>query len=134
MTLLEPENVLGAAAKSPKSTGGRPGSTNEGRLENYEELDGYLEGAIRRLKIPDLAGAELLLRKASIKATSMWAGSGDPALPQPLTDLDEFRENLRRLNLRWRAPDPHPLVSLLEGIRSQFGDHTHFGAGSRVAP
>ncbi len=64
----------------------------------------------------------------------MWVGSGGPALPQPLTDLDEFRENLRRLNLRWRTPDPHPLIGLLKEIHSQFGDHTHFGAGRRVDP
>ena len=130
MTLLEPENVLGAAAKSPESAGGPPGATNGGRLEDHEELDGFLQGAIRHLEIPDLAGAELLLEKASVKATSMWLGSRDPALPQPLTDLNEFRENLRRLkNLRWRTPDPHPLAGLLKEIRSQFGDHAHFAAG-----
>ena len=113
------------------------GEQREARSPGYprgdrEELDHFLEKALRQLESSDLAGAEPSLKKVSIKATSIWVASGDPTLPQPLTDLDGFRENLRRLRYGRRTPDPGPLVYLLEEIRSQFDNHSYFGTDRRT--
>ena len=130
MSFPGPENLPKIGEGSPERAGGYTEAAGPGCSgEDYEELNRFLEAAVRQLKSSDLTGAELLLKKASVRATSMWIASGDPSLPQPLTDLDEFRENLRRLEYQRRRPAPHPLVEVLEDVRSQFENHPYFGAG-----
>jgi hypothetical protein len=113
------------------------GEQREARSLGYlrgdcEELNRFLEEAIQHLKNSDLASAEQRLKKVSIKATSIWVASGGPTLPQPLTDLDGFRENLRRLRYGGRTTDPGPLVYLLEEIHSQFENHSYLGTDRRA--
>lgn len=50
-------------------------------LEDYEELDRLLEEAERSLGDEDLREANEALKRAGVKATSMWGEVGRPALP-----------------------------------------------------
>ncbi len=49
--------------------------------EDYEELDRLLEESDRSLADGDLRGANEALKRAGVKAASMWGGVGRPILP-----------------------------------------------------
>lgn len=49
--------------------------------DDYEELDRLLEEADRSLGDEDLRGANEALKKAGVKATTMWGEVARPALP-----------------------------------------------------
>ena len=49
--------------------------------EDYEELDRLLAEAVKFLEDEDLRGANKALKRAGVKAASMWGGIGQPALP-----------------------------------------------------
>ncbi len=50
--------------------------------EDYEELDRILDEADRFLEKEDLRGANETLKRAGVKATSMWSEVGRPVLPE----------------------------------------------------
>ena len=49
--------------------------------EDYEELDRLLEESDRSLEDGDLRGANEALKRAGVKAASMWGEVGRPVLP-----------------------------------------------------
>lgn len=49
--------------------------------EDYEELDRLLMEADKSLEAEDLRGANEELKRAGVKATSMWGEVGQPVLP-----------------------------------------------------
>lgn len=60
--------------------GHRDGNGRRGR-QDYEELDRLLEEADQSLGDGDLRGTNESLKKAGVKAASMWGEVGQPALP-----------------------------------------------------
>ncbi len=88
--------------------------------EDYEELDRLLMEADRSLEDEDLRGVNEALKRAGVKATSMWGEVGQPVLPghtrkligllwdvqedlsHPGRNLPEaFRKDLRELRSRF---------------------------------
>ncbi len=49
--------------------------------EDYEELDRFLAEAERSLEDEDLRGANEALKRAGVKAATMWGEVGKPVLP-----------------------------------------------------
>ncbi len=63
-------------------TGGKVENGNRRRSEDYEELDRLLLGADETLEREDLRGTNEALKKANVKATSMWCEVGQAVLPE----------------------------------------------------
>jgi hypothetical protein len=70
--------------------------------EDYEELDRLLTEADGSLVDEDLRGANEMLKKAGVKATSMWGEVGRPVLPGHVRALVsllwDVQEDLARAN------------------------------------
>jgi hypothetical protein len=68
------------------------------RREDYEELDRLLEEANQSLGDEDLRGANEVLKRAGVKAASMWGEVGRPTLPghtrKLITLVGEFQRDL----------------------------------------
>ena len=90
--------------------------------EDYEELDRFLMEADRSLEDEDLRGANEALKRAGVKATSMWGEVGQPVLPGHTRKLigllwevqedlshpgrnspEAFRKDLRELRSRFET-------------------------------
>jgi hypothetical protein len=89
--------------------------------EDYEELDRFLMEADGSLGDEDLRGANEALKKAGLKATSMWGKVGRPVLPghvraQVLLHVPE-QEDLRKAERN----SPELLQKNLRDLRSPFG-------------
>ena len=57
------------------------GHERRGR-EDYKELDQLLDGANQSVRDQDLRGANETLKRAAVKAASMWGEVGRPRLPE----------------------------------------------------
>lgn len=62
-------------------TGGKMENGDRRRSEDYEELDRLLLGADEALEKEDLRGTNEALKRANVKAASMWGEVGQPTLP-----------------------------------------------------
>lgn len=99
------------------------------RREDYEELDRLLEEADRSLGDEDLRGANEVLKRAGVKAASMWGEVGQPVLPghtrKLVTLVGEFQRDLG-------DPDQDSLDELRDDIgelRSRFEREAREDAG-----
>lgn len=100
--------------------------------EDYEELDRLLVEAYKSLEGGDLRTADEALKKAGVKATSMWSGAGRAALPgytgKLVGLLWEVREDLSRT----RGNYPFLRKNLRE-LRSRFELEARRDAGKTTA-
>jgi hypothetical protein len=95
------------------------GQERRGR-EDYEELDRLLMEADRSLEDEDLRGANEALKRAGVKAASMWGEVGQPTLPGHTRKLVgllwEVQEDLSRPGRN----SPDSLQKDLRELRSRF--------------
>ena len=89
--------------------------------EDYEELDRLLTEADGSLVDEDLRGANEMLKKAGVKATSMWGEVGRAVLPGHVRALVsllwDVQEDLARAE---RNSSPELLQKNLRDLRSRF--------------
>ncbi len=101
-------------------TGGKVKNGNRRRSEDYKELDRLLLGADEALEKEDLHGTNEALKKANVKAASMWGEVGRPALPGHTRRLVgliwEVQEDLSRAERH----NPDGLRQSLRELRSRF--------------
>jgi len=95
------------------------GHERRGR-EDYKELDQLLDGANQSVRDQDLRGANETLKRAAVKAASMWGEVGRPRLPEHTRRLvaliGEVQNDLS--NPEESAPDGYPQE--LSDLRSRF--------------
>lgn len=101
-------------------TGGKVENGNRRRSEDYEELDRLLLGADEALEKEDLRGTNEALKRANVKAASMWGEVGQPVLPGHTRRLIgliwEVQEDLNRAERN----NPDGLRQNLRELRSRF--------------
>jgi hypothetical protein len=88
--------------------------------EDYEELDRFLAEADRSLKEEDLRGANEALKRAGVKATSMWGEVGRPALPGHTRQLVSLLWEVQRDLGRPGQNSPDGLRNDLRELRNRF--------------
>jgi hypothetical protein len=88
--------------------------------EDYEELDRLLTEADGSLVDEDLRGANEMLKKAGVKATSMWGEVGRPVLPGHVRALVSLLWNVQEDLSRAERNSPELLQKNLRALRSRF--------------
>ena len=88
--------------------------------EDYEELDRLLTEADGSLADEDLRGANEMLKKAGVKATSMWGEVGRPVLPGHVRALVSLLWNVQEDLSRAERNSPEQLQKNLRDLRSRF--------------
>ncbi len=89
--------------------------------EDYEELDRLLAEADGSLGDEDLRGANEALKKAGVKATSMWGAVGQPLLPGHVRALVRLLWDVQEDLARAERNSPDLLQKNLRDLRSRFG-------------
>lgn len=101
-------------------TGGNVEDGDRRRSEDYEELDWLLLGADEALEREDLRATNEALKKANVKAASMWGEVGQPVLPGHTRRLIgliwEVQEDLNHAERN----NPGSLRQSLRELRSRF--------------
>ena len=100
--------------------------------EDYEELSGLLTEAEGLLGEHDPRGAGKVLKRAGVKAATMWGGVGVPALPGPVRDLISSADEAHDLAA---SGDGQPdrldtLLGRLDGLRAAFEREARREAGA----
>jgi hypothetical protein len=88
--------------------------------EDYRELDWLLAEADRSLGDEDLRGANEALKKAGVKATSMWGEVGQPLLPRHVRALVCLLWDVQEDLARAERNSPKQLQKNLRDLRSRF--------------
>jgi hypothetical protein len=88
--------------------------------DDYEELDRLLEEADRSLGDEDLRGANEALKKAGVKAASMWGEVGKPMLPGHTKRLVGLIWAVQQDLGRLERNSPDELRKHLGELRSRF--------------
>lgn len=90
--------------------------------EDYRELSGLLTEAETFLGARDVRGAGEVLKRAGVKAASMWGGVGVPVLPPPARDLiSSIGETQNLVASDGEFPDRlDTLLGRLDGLRADF--------------
>lgn len=88
--------------------------------EDYEELDRFLMEADGSLGDEDLRGANEALKKAGLKATSMWGEVGRPVLPGHVRALVRLLWDVQE-DLSKAERNSPKLLKNLRDLRSRFG-------------
>lgn len=88
--------------------------------EDYEELDRLLDEASRSIEGEDLRGANEALKRAAVKAASMWGEVGRPRLPEHTRRLVGLISEVQRdlASPGQSAPDGFP--GEISDLRSRF--------------
>lgn len=89
--------------------------------EDYEELDRFLMEADGSLGDEDLRGANETLKKAGLKATSMWGEVGRPVLPGHVRALVRLLWDVQADLSKAERNSPELLEKHLRDLRSRFG-------------
>lgn len=89
--------------------------------EDYRELDRLLEDADRSLGGGDLRVTNEALKRAGVKATSMWGEVGQPALPGHTRRLVGLIGEVQRDMSHPERNSPHALRGDIGELRSWFG-------------
>ena len=89
--------------------------------EDYEELDQLLAEADGSLGDEDLCGANEALKKAGLKATSMWGEVGRPVLPGHVRALVRLLWDVQEDLSKAERNSPELLQKNLRDLRSRFG-------------
>ena len=102
--------------------------------EDFEELSGLLTEAEGLLEGHDPRGASEALRRAGVKAATMWGGVGVPALPGTVRDLISSVDEARSLAASGDGQHDRldTLLGRVEGLRAAFEREAKREAG--VAP
>ena len=88
--------------------------------EDYEELDRLLTEADGSLGDEDLRGANEVLKKAGVKATSMWGEVGRPVLPGHVRALISLLWDVQEDLVKEERNSPELLQKNLRDLRSRF--------------
>ena len=88
--------------------------------EDYEELDRLLTEADGSLVDEDLRGANEMLKKAGVKATSMWGEVGRPVLPGHVRALVSLLWDVQEDLAKAERNSPELLQKNLRDLRSRF--------------
>jgi len=88
--------------------------------DDYEELDRLLEETDRSLGDEDLRGANEALKKAGVKAASMWGEIGQPVLPGHTRRLVGLIWAVQQDFSRPERNSPDDLRKHLGELRSRF--------------
>ena len=88
--------------------------------EDYEELDRLLTEADGSLADEDLRGVNEMLKKAGVKATSMWGEVGRPVLPGHVRALVSLLWDVQEDLARAERNSPEQLQKNLWDLRSRF--------------
>lgn len=88
--------------------------------EDYEELDRLLTEADGSLGDEDLRGANEVLKKAGVKATSMWGEVGRPVLPGHVRALISLLWDVQEDLAKVERNSPELLQKNLRDLRSRF--------------
>ncbi len=103
--------------------------------EDYEELRGLLAEAGELLGTGDSRGSSEALKRAGVKAATMWGGVGVPVLPRPVRDLISLIGETQNLVAHDARPDAaEPLLERLGGIRSAFERAAREESGAAPGP
>ena len=89
--------------------------------EDYEELDRLLENADRSLGDEDLRVTNEALKRAGVKAASMWGEVGRPALPGHTRRLAALIGEVQQDLGRQDRNSPDTLRKDIGELRSRFG-------------
>ena len=89
--------------------------------EDYEELDQLLTEADGSLRDEDLRGANKALKRAGVKATSMWGEVGQPLLPGHVRALVRLLWEVQEELATAERSSPEQLQKNLRDLRSRFG-------------
>jgi hypothetical protein len=89
------------------------------RPEDHKELARLLEEADGLLGEGDFRGANEALKKAGVKAATMWGAVGRPLLPEPARQLDALTWEVQDTILS-PSPPVEPLRQNLSRLRSLF--------------
>ena len=89
--------------------------------EDYEELDRLLEDADRSLGDEDLRVTNEALKRAGVKAASMWGEVGRPALPEHTRRLAALVGEVQQDLGRPDRNSPDTLRKDIGELRSRFG-------------
>lgn len=108
-------------SRRERPAGSRDGHDGDGRRTlDYEELDALLAAADKSLKKCDLHSANESLKRASVKAATMWGGTGVPALPDHARALAGLLSEVQR-NISVSGGDrSEVLLAQLSGLRARF--------------
>ena len=104
--------------------------------EDYEELRELLAEAEGLLAARDVRDAGEALKKAGVKAATMWGGVGVPVLPAPAQDLISLIGETQNL-VASDGEFPERLDTLLgrlDGLRAAFQREAERGAGATKGP
>ena len=88
--------------------------------EDYEELDRLLTEADGSLGDEDLRGANEVLKKAGVKATSMWGEVGRPMLPGHVQARVSLLWDVQGDLTKAERNSPEMLQKNLRDLRSRF--------------
>ncbi len=88
--------------------------------QDYEALDRLLMEVDRSLAGGDLRGASETLKKASVKAATMWGAVGIPRLPPHTRSLISLSEKLQKELGHSRENHPDGLLTDLRELRRRF--------------
>ena len=100
--------------------------------EDYEELDRLLTEADGSLVDEDLRGANEMLKKAGVKATSMWGEVGRPVLPGHVRALVRLLWDVQEDLAKAERNSPELLQKNLRDLRSRFSLEAR-GEGAKKA-
>lgn len=89
-------------------------------LEDYEELDRLLAEADGSLEDEDLRGANEALKRAGVKAASMWGEVGRPVLPGHTRQLVGLLWEVQKDLSRSGRNSPDALRADLRELRNRF--------------
>lgn len=89
------------------------------RPEDHEELARLLEEAGGFIEERDLRGANETLKRAGVKAATMWGGVGRPTLPEPARELEGLIGEVQSGLTRPERPID-PLRQSLSRLRARF--------------
>lgn len=98
-----------------------PNGDGRRRPLDYEELDGLLAEADRSMKDGDLRAVNEVLKRASVKAASMWGGVGVPALPAHAAALIGLLSEVQRDINDPEKDHEEMLRTELRELRNRFG-------------
>jgi hypothetical protein len=104
--------------------------------EDYEELRGLLAEADGLLAARDVRVAGEALKRAGVKAATMWGGVGVPVLPMPVRDLISLigeTQNLVASDGEF-PPRLDTLLGRLDRLRAAFQREAHREVGATGEP